>query len=312
MKSSSRLKSSVLLLVAALIWGTAFVAQKDGAEWLQPFTFNSIRCLLGALVLLVILPLTDRVGISARPTEAKDRRTLWLGGLCCGVALCIATNLQQYGIDLQDPATNVGKAGFITACYCALVPIAGLFLRRRSPLTVWLGVLLAVVGFFFLCLMDGVAAGQGLGLGLSDLLLLLCSIAFTAHILVIDHFSPRADGVRLSCIQFAVCGLLCGIPALWEHAALSDIAAAAGAIVFTGIFSSAGAYTLQIIGQKGVHPAVASLLLSLESVFSVLAGFLLQGGRLSRWEVIGCVLVFAAVVLTQLPPPSRRHAKSEG
>lgn len=212
--------------------------------------------------------------------------------------------LKKNGIALQDPATNVGKAGFITACYCALVPVLGLFMKKKSPPLVWLGVAVAMVGFFFLCLMNGIAAGQGLGLGLSDLLLMLCAVGFSVHILIIDKFTLLGDGVRISCVQFLTAGLLALPFALWlEKPAWGDLWACAVPIGYAGIMSSAVGYTLQVVAQKGVHPAVASLILSLESVVSVLAGYVLQpGSRLTGWEILGCVLVFAAVVMVQLAP----------
>jgi drug/metabolite transporter (DMT)-like permease len=302
------LRNSLLLLLTALIWGVAFVAQKDGMNYIEPFTYNGIRSLLGGVALLVILPVLDKLRARNGSFEKGSRKNIIVGGILCGVALFVASNLQQFGIALQAADTNVGKAGFITACYCAIVPILSLFLKKKSPLLVWLGVAVAVVGFFFLCLMDGLAAGQGLGLGLSDFLLLLCAVCFSIHILIIDHYSPLADGVRLSCIQFLVCGLLC-LPCMfiWETPVWANIAACWLPIAYAGIMSCAVAYTLQIVGQKGVHPAVASLILSLESVFSVLAGYVLMpGSTLSGWELIGCVLVFAAVVMVQLAPQGEK------
>ncbi len=303
------LKNPLLLFITALVWGVAFVAQKDGMAYVGPFTFNCIRSFIGALTLLAALPLLDRIRSREHTFEKGSRRDILIGGAACGVVLFVAANLQQYGIALQDAATNVGKAGFITACYCALVPVAGLFIGKKSPLLVWVGAAVAVVGFFFLCLMDGVMAGQGLGLGTSDLLLMLCAVGFTVHILVIDHFSPLADGVRISCVQFFVCGLL-GLPCmfLFETPVLADILDCAMPILYGGVMSSGVAYTLQIVAQKGVHPAVASLILSLESVVSVLAGYVLQpGSRLTGWEILGCALVFAAVVMVQLAPQGERE-----
>ncbi len=301
------LKNPLLLVLAAFIWGVAFVAQKDGMNYVGPFTFNAVRSLIAAGALGLLLPPLDRARARSGDFHKGSRRDILLGGIACGVVMFVATNLQQHGIALQDPSTNVGKAGFITACYTVIVPVLGIFIGKKTPRLVWLGVLLALAGFFFLCLMDGITAGLGLGLGMSDLLLLLCAVAFSVHILTIDHFSPLADGVRLSCIQFLVCGLL-SLPfmLLWEHPPLSAVAAAWLPILYAGIMSSGVAYTLQIIAQKGVHPAVASLLLSLESVFAVLAGYiLLPGSGLSPWELLGCALVFAAVVLVELAPRAR-------
>ena len=298
-------KNSLLLLLTALIWGAAFVSQKAGMDYVGPFTYNGVRSILGGLVLLPVIPLLDKLRAKGGvPYEKGTRRSILLGGVFCGLALFAGSSLQQLGIAIQDPATNVGKAGFITAGYTVIVPVFGLFLKKRSPASVWAGVGIAAAGFFFLSLMDGLLAGQGLGLGLSDLLLLLCAVAFSVHILIIDRFSPLADGVRMSCIQFFVCGALCMPFMLFgEKPAVSDILACRLPIAYAGIMSCGVAYTLQVVAQKGVHPAVASLLLSLESVFSVLAGYVLMpGSALSTWELLGCALVFAAVVLVELAP----------
>ena len=303
MKRSVR--NPLLLLLTALIWGAAFVSQKAGMDYVGPFTYNGVRSLLGGAVLLPAIPLLDKLrSRGGVPFKKGSRRDILLGGVFCGAALFVGSSLQQLGILYQDPATNVGKAGFITACYTVIVPVLGLFFRRRSPALVWAGVAVALAGFFCLSVMDGLLAGQGLGLGLSDLLLLLCAAAFSVHILIIDRFSPLADGVRMSCIQFLVCGALC-LPFMlfWEHPAWSDIWACRLPILYAGIMSCGVAYTLQVVAQNGVHPAVAALLLSLESVFAVLAGYVLMpGSALSAWELIGCALVFIAVVTVQLAP----------
>lgn len=298
-------RNSILLLLTALIWGAAFVSQKAGMDYVGPFTYNGVRSILGGTVLLPVIPLLDK--LRSRGGAAYDkgkRRDIILGGILCGAALFVGSSLQQLGILWQDTATNVGKAGFITACYTVIVPVLGLFLKQRSPALVWVGVGVALAGFFCLSLMDGLLAGQGLGLGLSDLMLLLCAVAFSVHILIIDHYSPLADGVRMSCIQFFVCGALC-LPfmLLREHPTWAALYACRVPILYAGIMSCGVAYTLQVVAQNGVHPAVASLLLSLESVFSVLAGYVLMpGSALSTWELIGCGLVFAAVLLVQLAP----------
>lgn len=296
-----------LLLLAAIIWGTAFVAQKEGMNYIGPFTYNGLRSLVGGVALLSVIPLLDKLRSRNAPFEKGKKKDIILGGVCCGVVLFIASSFQQMGIALQDETTNVGKAGFITACYCAIVPVIGLFMKKRSPKLVWLGVTVAVAGFFFLCLMDGLMEGVGLGLNMSDLLVLICAVFFAGHILVIDHFVALADGVRLSCIQFFVAGILSLVVMLFtETASLSAIWDCAFPILYTGIMSSGVAYTLQIVGQKGVNPAVASLILSLESVFAVLAGWLLMpGSGLSGWEIFGCVLVFAAVVMVNLAPQNK-------
>ena len=301
------LRHSLLLVLTALIWGVAFIAQKSGMDSMEPFTFNCLRSLLGGLVLLPAIPLLDRVRARGGGFRKGRRRDILLGGALCGLALFLASSAQQFGVAWQDPGANVGKAGFITACYTVIVPLLYRLLGRRSPALVWLGAAVALAGFFCLSLMDGLLAGRGLSLGLSDLMLLLCAVLFSVHILVIDRFSPLADGVRMSCIQFFVCGLLC-LPGMLLTEAPTPAGLRAGwlPLVYAGVMSSGVAYTLQIVGQRGVHPAVASLLLSLESVFSVLAGdVLMPGSRLSGWELLGCALVFAAVLLVQLAPGTK-------
>lgn len=308
---SQSVKSSLLLALTAFIWGVAFVAQKDGMNYIGPFTFNGVRSILGGAVLLAVLPALDKLRAGDGGFQKGSRRDILVGGALCGLVLFLASNLQQFGIALQPADTNVGKAGFITACYCVLVPVASLFLGKKPPALTWLGVAAAVAGFFFLCLMDGLAAGVGLGLGISDLLLALCAVGFTFHIMIVDRYSPRVDGVRLSCVQFLVCGILSLVCMfIWEEPSLSAILDCWLPIVYGGVMSCGVAYTLQIIGQKGVHPAVASLLLSLESVFSVLAGYILMpGSGLSRWEILGCGLVFAAVIIVQLAPQGAKKEK---
>ena len=298
------MQSSLLLLLTALIWGVAFVSQKQGMAYVGPFTYNGVRCLLACAVMLPLLPFLDRVRAGSGSFNRGRRRHILLGGLVCGCMLFVASNLQQIGIAVQDPATNVGKAGFITACYTVIVPVIYRIMGKKSPPLVWAGVVIALAGFFMLSMMDGLLAGAGLDLGLSDLLLLLCAVGFSVHILCIDHFSPLADGVRISCVQFFVCGMLC-VPCmfLWETPRLADILACWLPIAYAGVLSCGVAYTLQVVAQKDVHPAVASLILSLESVFSVLAGYVfMPGSALSGWELAGCAVVFAAVLLVQLAP----------
>ena len=217
---------------------------------------------------------------------------LLAGGICCGLALFVASNLQQIGIQY----TTVGKAGFITALYIVMVPVFGIFLKKRAGIRVWVSVALAVAGLYLLCITDRLALGKG------DILVLLCAVVFAVHILVVDHFSAKADGVRMSCIQFLVCGLLSGVCMLiMERPEMPLILQAWQPILYAGVFSCGVGYTLQIVGQKGTDPTVASLILSLESVVSVLAGWLLLGQRLSVRELGGCALMFAAILLAQLP-----------
>lgn len=293
-----QMKNHAMLLLAAFIWGCAFVAQSVGMEYVGPFTFNSVRCIIGSAVLLPVIFLMDeakrRKGINGEELKKQrgDTKTLITGGICCGVALAVASSLQQYGILF----TTVGKAGFITAMYIVMVPILGVFLGKRPRPLIISCVLLAVAGLYFLCM-----SGE-LRLGLGDLYVLLCAFVFSIHILVIDYFSPKTDGVRLSAIQFLTAGILCGVPMLvMERPDMGSILAAWMPVLYAGVMSCGVAYTFQILGQRDAEPTVASLLLSLESVFSVLAGWALLGQRLSARELFGCALMFAAIILAQLP-----------
>ncbi|MDY3917506.1 MAG: DMT family transporter [Candidatus Limivivens sp.] len=292
----NKTKNTVMLLLTAFIWGVAFVAQSVGMDYVGPFTFNCVRNLIGSLFLI---PCISFLGYlkkkSPEPEEEKPTGTtkdLVIGGICCGTALAVASSLQQIGISY----TTVGKAGFITALYIVIVPLMGIFLKRRPRLLIWGSVVLAVLGLYFLCMTDSLSFSVG------DSYVLACAFVFSIHILVIDHFSPKVDGVKMSCIQFLVAGILCGIPMLlFEEPSLSAILAAKIPILYAGVLSCVVAYTLQIVGQKNYDPTIASLLLSLESVFSVLAGWVILGQTLSGREILGCVLVFLAVILVQLP-----------
>ena len=293
MKKTS-IKNPLLLLLTATIWGTAFVAQSVGMDYVGPFTFSAVRSLIGGLVLIPVIWLVGRLeeGQDKREKTPADRKNLILGGIACGVVLFIASNLQQFGIQY----TTVGKAGFITAFYIVLVPVMGIFIRRRCPALVWIGVALALAGLWLLCM-----GGDTMTVGTGDMLVFFGAVMFAVHILVIDHFSPLADGVKLSCIQFFVCGILSGVCMfLFEQPDAAAILAAKGSILYAGVMSCGVAYTLQIVGQKGMNPTAASLILSLESVISGLAGWVLLHQKLSVRELLGCVLVFAAVILVQV------------
>lgn len=283
-----------MLLLAAFIWGSAFVAQSVGMDYVEPFTFNCVRSIVGGLVLIPCIYLLGKMRSSEETPEIKqtDQKTLVIGGVSCGVILCLASNAQQIGIQY----TSVGKAGFITALYIVIVPILGMFLKRRCGWKVWVSVMIALVGFYLLCMVGGFSLERG------DIWLLCCAVLFSFHILVIDHFSPMVDGVKMSCIQFFTCGVLSGMAMLvTENPDISNILAAWGPILYAGVLSSGVAYTLQIVGQKNYNPTVATLLLSLESVFSVLTGWAVLHQKLSARELCGCVLIFIAVILAQLP-----------
>ena len=290
-------KSPLLLILTATIWGVAFVAQSVGMDYVKPFTFNGVRSLLGAVVLLPVIYVMGR-----GKKGAGSPKTLWLGGISCGLCLCVATSLQQIGIQY----TTAGKAGFLTAMYIIIVPVLGLFLGKKSSPFVGISILLATVGLYLLSIKEGFNIGQG------DICVILCAIVFSVHILVIDYFAPRCDGVKLSCIQFFVCGTISTIIALvFEKPEVSQIFSAWMPIAYAGIMSCGVAYTLQIIGQKGMNPTVASLLLSLESVISVLAGWVLLKQALSVKELIGCVIMFAAIILAQLPEKAEKIVTSQ-
>ena len=290
----------MLLLLTAMIWGAAFVAQSVSMDHIGPFTFQATRSALGALVLLPVIFIMDRKnGAPAKTRSRAERRLLWRAGLICGVVFAVASNVQQIGICY----TTAGKAGFITAMYIVLVPIAGLLFRRRPGWNTWAGVLLAVGGLYLLCVQSGFSIGRG------DILVFLSAIAFTVHILVIDHYSPLVDGVRLSCIQFAVCAVLSGIVMfVREQPSAAALAECALPIAYAGFLSCGVAYTFQIIGQKYTNPTVASLLMSLESVFAALFGWLLLHEALSARELVGCLLMFAAIILAQLPIGKKKTA----
>lgn len=294
-KQTVPLKNSLLLLLTATIWGTSFVAQSMGMDYVGAFTFNSVRSIIGAIVLLPVIWMTGRNNPGPDKTTAEkkaERKILLIGGLACGVCLCLASNFQQFGIKY----TTVGKAGFITACYIVIVPVIGIFLKKKCGPFIWAAVALALVGLYLLCITDGFSIGKG------DLLVLVCAFLFSLHILVIDYFSPMVDGVKMSCIQFLVSGLLTAVPALLlESPSLSSLLTAWQPILYAGVLSSGVGYTLQIVGQKNMNPTVASLILSLESCISALAGWAILGQQLSLKEFAGCLIMFAAIILAQLP-----------
>ncbi len=304
------IRQSCLLLLTAVIWGIAFVAQSAGMEYVEPFTFNAVRSLLGGIVLIPCIAFLqylekrepaenkvenkaeDKAGTIEMKKTEHNPKTLLFGGIACGVLLFIASNLQQIGIQY----TTVGKAGFITALYIIIVPILGIFFHKKVGIRIGIGVVMALCGLYLLCMQGSFHLDKG------DAFVLLCAICFSFHIMVIDYFSPKVDGVKMSCIQFFVCGILSAVCMfLFEDAKLALILAAWKPIVYAGVMSCGVAYTLQIVGQKGMNPTVASMILSLESVVSVLAGWILLQETLSRRELFGCLLMFGAIILAQLP-----------
>ena len=301
-------RNSCLLVLTALIWGTAFVAQTTGGDTVGAFSFNCIRSLIGGIVLIPVIHVLD-TKTDKKPKTDAEKKTLLTGGIACGCVMFIASSFQQLGINL---GTEAGKAGFLTACYILLVPILGLFLKKKCGWNIWIGVVLTLAGLYLLC-MNGTT---GFSLRFSDGLVIICAVCFSLHILLVDHFSPLVDGVRLSSIQFIISGLIGLIPTFFVdmHHSLSGFYAWLPAlqswnawipILYAGVMSCGVAYTLQIIGQNGLNPTIASLLMSLESVFSVLAGWIILGQKLTPREILGCVIIFAAIVLAQLPVNSR-------
>lgn len=287
MKTS--LKYSLLLLLTAIIWGAAFVAQSAGMDYLGPFTFNGTRSFIGVIVLFVTALLMDKKEGVITPWNDKN---LLLGGLICGVCLFFATSTQQIGI-MTVPA---GKSGFITALYIVMVPIFSIFLKKKPGKLIWLSVILALAGMYFLCI-DGSLTVQG-----GDLWLFACAILFSLQILAVDKFAPNVDVIKLSCYQFFVTGVLSLVPMIFEKPVMSNMLDCAIPLLYAGVLSSGVAYTLQMEAQKKVKPTVASLIMCLESVFSVVFGFLLLHERLTLREEIGCMIMFVAVILTQVVP----------
>lgn len=293
-----KLKNSLMLLLAALIWGCAFVAQSAGTQYVGPWTFNCLRSVIGALTLWLVMPFLDKSRGIDKKTVSSGK--LLLGGVLCGIVLAAASMFQQLGI----METSAGKAGFITALYVILVPILGLFIGHHTRLIVWLGALLALGGFYFLSFTDA-----SLILQTGDLYLLICAVLFAVHILIVDSFSS-VDGVRLSCIQFFTAGLICSIGMfVFEKPDVSAIMDAAVPILYAGCLSSGAGYTLQILGQKDADPSIASMLLSLESVFAAIAGFLLLHQDLNGREILGCSLIFLAVMIAQYPSRNKNKEK---
>ncbi len=309
---SKKLKANMLLLLTALIWGSAFVAQIKGMDHLGPFSFACIRNLVGAIFLIPVIFVLDKLDkeksfteYSFEKTEEEkkaEKKVLITGGFACGIALFVAGSLQQVGLQY----TTAGKAGFITSLYIVIVPILGLFLKKKVRPVIWGCVAVAAVGLYLLCIKEGFTIGMG------DLLILLCAFGFSIHILVIDYFSPKTDGVKMSCIQFFIVAILSGIVMfIIETPSIDAILKSWMPILYSGVLSSGVAYTLQIVAQKDTDPTVASLLLSLESVFAVLSGMLILHEILSGREVIGCILMFVAIIVAQLPSKDERLARNE-
>ena len=301
-----QLRGGAMLMLTALIWGTAFVAQSVGMDYLGPCAFTAVRNFIGCVALLPVIALASRLRSGAQPEEAAPapgKKALFGWGAACCLLLGGATLLQQAGMQ----TASAGKAGFLTALYIVIVPVLGIFLGRRPGLKVWMGVVLALVGAYLLSVKGGAGIASG------DLLVIASAVVFSLHILVIDSVPAGVDGVRLSCVQFLVAGAFALVLALFlESFTWRDILSAWVPLLYTGVVSSGVGYTLQILGQRTVNPTVASLILSLESVFAALAGWAILGQALSLRELFGCALVFVAVILAQLPSKKGRAIKGKG
>lgn len=303
-KTRNSLTGSLQLLLAALIWGTAFVAQSVGMDHVGPFTFNAVRNLIGALFLVPFILILNRVRRRGeqKAADAAERKQALTGGLVCGLFLCIAGNLQQFGIR----ETTVGKAGFITALYIVMVPLLGVFIGKKVRLNLWISVALSLIGMYLLCITEKLTIGRG------DIFVLGSALGFAFQILSVDHYAARIDGILLACLEYFFCSIFTFVLMFaFETPRMADILAAAGPILYTGIFSCGIAYTLQILGQSRVDPTLASLIMSLEAVISALSGWLILGQKLSPRELIGAVIMFAAVILAQFPLERKNAGKGE-
>ena len=303
---NTQTKNSLLLLLCSFIWGTAFIAQSAGSG-MGAYSFLAGRSWLAVLVLIPTMLMFDavnrrRTGTDGRPKTESEKKQLVVAGFVCGTFLFAASAAQQIGITI-NPST--AKAGFLTAMYVVLVPVFGLFLGRKGSAQLWVSMVVAVLGLYLLCMKNGFT-----GIESSDWILLSCAVLFSFQIMAVDHFSPRMDGVRLSLAEFLVVSVESTVAAfLFETPTAAEFAANALPILYCGVLSSGVAYTLQILGQRDLNPAIASLLMCLESVFSALGGWMLLHQNLSAREVFGCVLIFAAVVLAQLPLEMLRRVK---
>ncbi len=292
---TKNLKGSLILLLTAIIWGTSFVSQKLGMNSVGPLTFIGLRTLLGSVVLLPFIFVADR---GKEQKMSFKNKTLLKGGLVCGIFLCIASSLQTFGMVYID----AGKSGFLTSLYMIFVPIVGIFLGKGIKGQTIISVLLALFGMYLLCMQEGFTS-----ISKGDILVLLCAVVFAFHILAIDNYSPKVDPVKLSCLQFAVAGIIATIGMfIFEKPPLDAVLKSLGPIMYSGIMSCGIAYTLQVVGQKYAEPTVASIIMSLESVFAALSGLLFLNEMMTLREFLGCAVVFAAVIYIQLPPLKRR------
>lgn len=298
----SNLKGSIILITAALIWGLAFVAQSGAAGLVPPFIFNALRSFIGAAALYIFnLFMNKKEGFNFFPQNKSDKKVYITAALVCGICLAISINFQQFGIALYPQGVaSEARAGFITALYVILVPIFSVFLKKKISLSVWVGVTVAILGIYLLCFSGGIG-----GIYIGDILIFACAISFSLHIMAVDKYVTITGGIKLSIMQFTVAGIISLILSLifeTDSIIISNILSAAPQILYLGIMSSGVAYTLQIVGQKYAEPAVASISMSLESVFAALGGWIISGNTLSHRELVGCSLVFIAIIIAQFPP----------
>lgn len=316
---SKRTKGNLLLLLTSFIWGSAFVAQSSGMDYVGPYTYNMARNVLAFLFLIPVIYVigkkkagADNAGSGTGIDDAAsgeanwksillpDRTTL-VGGIYCGLVMAVASSLQQIGITM----TTAGKAGFITALYIILVPLMGVFIGKKIPRIIWFCVVLAMAGFYLLCVKEGFSISKG------DILVLFCSVGFSVHIMTIDYFTSKGvDGVKMACIQFAVAAIVM-TPVMFalENPSVSGLLSAWMTIAYAGILSSGVGFTLQIVAQKDTDPTTATLIMSLESVFAAVSGCLFLNEVLLPKEILGCILVFVAVILAQVPLPVKSKEK---
>ncbi len=304
---NKRLLGNGMLLFAALIWGTSFAFQREGMDSVEPVTFTAARMFLASAAVALAAFFNARKNRGARPQRTSEEEKVFgrntvMGGLCCGFFLTIASLLQQTGLVY----TTAGKAGFITALYMLLVPVFGyIFLRKKCALIVLFAVLLGVAGMYLLCITDGFRLQTG------DLLVCLCAVFYAGHILCVDRFAPLGDPFAMSALQFAVAAAVSAAGAFaLEEPSMEKLVSAAVPIIYSGVMSGGVAFTLQMVAQKHTEPATASLLMSMEAVFAVIAGAVMLHEHMTARELCGCAVMFAAVVLVQIPAPSSSRRKA--
>ncbi len=289
-------KGDLILLVTAIIWGTSFVSQKLGMNYIEPFTFGASRFLLGAVVLIPVILFFEKMNKNSTKMQKSNKfktKDLVVGGILCGSALFLGASFQQWGI----LGTTAGKAGFITALYIVLVPIFGIFMNKKVNLLTWFGVALAIFGLYLLTIQEGFVLEKG------DALVLVGTVFWALQIIFVDMFVDKVEGLKLSCIQFVTAGVLSAIAAfIFETPEIGAIIEGSAVIIYTAVMVVGVAYTLQIIGQKYTSPTAAAIILSLESVFAVISGAIFLNESMSTKETIGCLIMFVAVVITQLKP----------